>query len=382
MTGHQRTRRDFIKATGAGAVASAFTSFEVGAQEATEAPPIDPEFFIGADELTLRALHGPARRQLSFANFEGSPDAWRRACLAKLTELLGFTPPRPGRARRLRSLEHEGVTIEAWVMQVDEDLSLPAYLLLPKERRDPKRAILAIHGHGQAEPCVGGWDEYHHMFALRLAQDGHLVFCPAHRGFGALNDMAASDENHWLDYWRWERGHQFTLTSEAFLYGETLIGQTIADFRRWEEWLCDHANVEVLDVAGISYGGDLAMTYPIYSPRVRKIYASGTMGSFAAIFARCYNAPEHGIPGILNWMDRSDIAGLCAPRPIHLHYGELDVPGPKNGSASYNETVEPALLELRRIYAAFGGDGKVTMHVTPQRWHEIDNDDLRAYLAD
>ena len=64
---------------------------------------------------------------------------------------------------------------------------------------------------------------------------------------------------------------------------------------------------------------------------------------------------------MLQWFDRSDIAGLNAPRPTLLHFGELDVPGPGNHSASYNETVTPSVEELRAIYRALGAP-------EPSRW--------------
>jgi dienelactone hydrolase len=240
---------------------------------------------------------------------------------------------------------------------------------------------MAIHGHGAAEPCVGLADDYHHMFALRSAQAGHLVLCPELRGFSALRDMAATDSDHWLDYWTSERGRQFTLVSDAFLYGRTIIGQTIEDILRWEDWLARARGVAAFDAVGISYGGDLAIMYPPFSRRVRSIYTSGSMGSFAPIFARCYNAPAHCIPSVLQWMDRSDIAGLSAPAPIRLHYGERDTPGPTNGSASYNETVQPAFEELRAIYRAFGAEDRVSMRVTPGGRHEMENDDWLAFLA-
>jgi len=266
-------------------------------------------------------------------------------------------------------------------MRVDEQLSIPAYLLSSKPVTKAQKVVMAIHGHGEAESCVGVRDDYHHAFALRLAQAGHVVLCPALRGFGALGDMAFGDERYCLDYWKSRRGRQFTLISDAFLYGQTVIGQTIADLLRWEMWLNKTYGVQTVDVAGISYGGDLAATYPVFSDRVGNIYASGTLGSFAGIFSRCYNAPAHGIPGVLNWMDRSDIAGLNAPRPIRLHYGERDTPGPHNNSASYNETVEPALAELRAIYKAFGATSAVSLYVTPGAWHEMDNEDLQQFLA-
>jgi hypothetical protein len=155
----------------------------------------------------------------------------------------------------------------------------------------------------------------------------------------------------------------------------------VEDLLRWEHWLCEARKFKAVDVAGISYGGDLALLYPVFSSRVRRIFASGTLGSFAPVFGRCYNAPAHCIPGILEWMDRSDIAGLNAPRPVALHYGERDVPGPKNNSASYNETVEPSLRELREIYSALGGEGAVRLVVTPGTAHEMDLRALREFLA-
>jgi hypothetical protein len=161
-----------------------------------------------------------------------------------------------------------------------------------------------------------------------------------------------------------------------------MVGQTVEDLVRWEDWLAQMKDIKVFDTAGISYGGDLVITYPAFSKRINKIYTSGSMGSFAPVFARCYNAPAHCVPGVLQWMDRSDIAGLSAPRPIRLHYGERDTPGPHNASASYNETVEPALAELRAIYKAFGAEDQVSLRVTPDRGHEFENEDLLAFLAD
>jgi len=160
-----------------------------------------------------------------------------------------------------------------------------------------------------------------------------------------------------------------------------MIGQTIEDLLCWESWLVQTKKIDTLDVAGLSYGGDLAFCYPIFSKRVRKIFASGTLGSFSAIYTRCYNAPAHCIPGVLNWMDCSDMAGLNAPRPITLHYGELDKPGDSNYSASYNETVEKSIDELREIYRAFGAENAVSLEVTPARGHEMNNKLLKDFLT-
>jgi hypothetical protein len=340
---------------------------------------LDPGFPVKPTELTLRFHRGGGERRLSFAGFKRSPAEWRTACHEKLAELLGFHPPGPRPARRLRATDHEGVTLEAWVMEIDPTLTIPAYLLRP--RTITRSTVMAIQGHGRPESAVGLQDDYHHKFALELARDGHLVLCPTLRGFSSLGDMAHGDKDHTLDYWVSTRGRQFSLVTDAFLHGRTLIGETVEDLLRWEAWLAEIQGVTSIDVAGISYGGDLAFTYPVFSRRVDRIYSSGSLGSFSGVFSRCYNAPAHGIPGVLKWMDRSDIAGLNAPRAQRFHYGALDTPGPDNNSASYNETVHPSLGELRSIYDAFGADGKVTLKVTTGSHHEMDVSDLNAFLA-
>ena len=327
------------------------------------------QFLITKDELTLQYSHIPGERKLSFKNAGLPPEEWKEQARNKLAEILNITFPAPGKVTELRRMVFHGVTLHALVMEIDSSLSIPAYLLEPQTIS--KSAVMAIHGHGSVEPAIGFRDDYHHMFALELAKDGHLVLAPELRGFSTLNDLAWQKPINRLDYWI-GRYSQFTLVTDGFLYGSTLIGETVDDLLRWEDWLAAEYDVRTLNVTGISYGGDLAITYPAFSNRTEKIFASGTLGSFDLIFQRCYNAPAHCVPGILEWMDRSDIAGLCAPSPIIIHYGELDVPSETNASASYNESVPRSMDELREIYDAFGAGDAVKLLVTKDSHHEMD----------
>jgi cephalosporin-C deacetylase-like acetyl esterase len=344
-----------------------------------DVPVLDESFLITRAELQLTFSRPLAERKLSFRNFSGTPEEWKKQTREKLVELLKITEPASCPVKELRKIEFQGVTIHALVMTISDYLTIPGYLLVPPADVERKSAVMAIHGHGSVEPAIGLRDDYHHFFALELAKDGHLVMCPELRGFSTLRDLAFGEEINRLDYWIGGYS-QFTLVTDGFLYGNTLIGETVEDLLRWENWFSETYGVQELDVAGISYGGDLCLVYPAFSRRIRRIFASGTLGSFDVIFKRCYNAPAHCIPRILEWMDRSDIAGLSAPSPIAIHFGGLDVPGPDNASASYNETVPQSMEELREIYKTFGAEDAVCLIVTKDKHHEFDIPELLKFF--
>jgi dienelactone hydrolase len=377
-------RRSFFKCVTVGSAVLANQMHGFGQGQAT----LDDSFFIQPSELTLKFSHAPGERKLSFENFSGTPSQWKSQCREKLAELLGLPEATYQKVERKRELVSEGIRIEALIMQIDSQLSIPGYLLVPSEVTDSAHAVMAIHGHGRIEPCLGLCDDPHHSFALELARAGYIVLCPEIRGFGPLVDLAAGTGGMEtggarLDYWVNDRLRNYTLQMDGLLRGQTMIGQTVADLLRWEAWLVRARGIRSLDVAGLSYGGDLALAYPAFSERVNRIFASGTFGSFSAIYTRCYIAPAHCIPGIFNWMDRSDIAGLNAPRPIALHFGELDIPNRKshNYSASYNETVKPAFAELQSIYRAFSAGDAVSLLVSQGRDHEMGISLLLDFLA-
>lgn len=194
------------------------------------------------------------------------------------------------------------------------------------------------------------------------------MLCPELRGFGALIDLDQGRPGCRLHYWPHDKQRQFTLATDSFLKRKPMIGTTVEDLLRWEHWLDRNLQVEKIHVVGISYGGDLALLYPAFSSRVERIFASGTLG--------------YCIPGILEWMDRSDIAGLSAPSPLTLQYGELDVPGPNNASAVYNATVATSVEELRAICARMNAADRVRLVVSKGMRHEMDVDALLTFLGE
>jgi dienelactone hydrolase len=378
-------RRKFVElgAVAAAGAAIAPRGTAPNADDSAQAPGFPgPDFLIKPSELTLKFSYPAGARRLSFVNNSRmDSEIWRERCKFKLIQLLNFEQPKSCPVRELRRTEREGIVFKALIMQVSDNLSIPAYLLVPARDSHPGVAVMAIQGHGEVEPLIGVRDEAHHQFALNLARAGYLTLAPALRGFGVLSDLARGRDGYRLDYWPQQKYRQFTLATDSFLKAKPLIGTTVEDLLRWEEWLAREMGIKTLHSAGLSYGGDLALLYPVFSARVSRIFASGTFGSFAPIFERCYNAPAHCIPGVLEWMDRSDIAGLNAPRPIALHYGELDAPSPTNASAAYNETVPAAVAELKAIYAQSNAEAQVKLLVTKGKGHEMDIATMLEFLA-
>jgi len=339
---------------------------------------VESSFLIESAELKLRFRHAEGRRELSYKNVGGEFEPWREKCKAKLAELLAVeSPPHaPGRVTELRQATHEGVVVKALVMEVGGDLTVPAYLLEPATASRRATAVMAIHGHsvGKAEGPLGLARDGYNAFALELAKAGFVVLLPIHRGFGVLRDISAGRRGYRLDY---EQSMHFSYVMDAFVRGRTVVGENVDDLLRWENWLTEAMSVQSVFAAGLSYGGDLALAYPVFSERVERIFASGSSGSFALHFCRCYNGPAHCVPGICDWMERSDVAGLNAPRPLAIHYGEMDTPclnepGGDNYAAAYNEGVPSLIAEAEEIYAAAGAEGNVRLIVTPGAGHALD----------
>jgi dienelactone hydrolase len=335
-------------------------------------------FLIQRSELKLTFHHSTSERVLSYQNYKGDFENWKKETRQKFAELTGYQAPAERKVTALRKIVYEGIIFHALIMEVSENLTIPAYLLEPEN--NIKGAVMAIHGHGRVEPMIGLSDNYHHQFAFALAKEGYMVLAPELRGFSTLADLSWQEEIDRLDY-AVRDTRNFTLVTDGFLHGESLIGKTIEDLVAWENWLFNNYDFDEIDVAGISYGGDLALYYPVFSQRIRRIFSSGSLGSFDLIFSRCYNAPAHCIPNILKWMDRSDVAGLNIPRPIMLHYGELDTPSSEPiHSASYNESVKASIEELKNIYNQMQSQDQISLYVTPGKGHEMDVEVLLNFL--
>ena len=98
---------------------------------------------------------------------------------------------------------------------------------------------------------------------------------------------------------------------------------------------------------GISGGGTVTTFTTALDPRIRAAMVSGYLNTFRDSVMSVSHCIDNYVPGILNWCEMYDVAGLIAPRPLFVESGERDNIFPIAASRASFERVQ-------KIYEAFG----------------------------
>src|SRR5437868_15339506 len=75
---------------------------------------------------------------------------------------------------------------------------------------------------------------------------------------------------------------------------------------------------------GISGGGTCTTFAAALEPRIRAAMVSGYLNTFRDSIMSLSHCIDNYIPGILNWAEMYDIAGLIAPKPLFAESGDQD----------------------------------------------------------
>ena len=93
-------------------------------------------------------------------------------------------------------------------------------------------------------------------------------------------------------------------------------------------------------------------------PRIRVALVSGYLNTFRDSIGSLAHCSDNYVPGILNWAEMHDLAGLIAPRPLFVESGEKDNIFPIQASIeSFNE--------VQKIYSVFGARDLAEQEVFP-----------------
>jgi dienelactone hydrolase len=304
--------------------------------------------------------HDEAPRRMRFA--ASTPLAvkgWQRKLRTKITELLGGFPANaePLAARVLETKDLGGFTREKIVFTSRPGMEVVSYLLKPKGKQGPLPVVLCIPGHGRGADDIVGIAEngtertdkagYQHDFAIQVVEAGMAALAIEPIAFGARRDPRTKSKGAGTSACQPAAG-------AALLLGETMIGWRVYDTMRAIDYVETRKDLDSKRVGcmGISGGGTVTLFASALDMRIQAAMVSGYLNTFRDSILAISHCMDNYVPGILNWAEMSDVAGLIAPRPFFAESGERDSIFP---IAAANQ----AFAEVKKVYAVLGAEEKM-----------------------
>ncbi len=144
----------------------------------------------------------------------------------------------------------------------------------------------------------------------------------------------------------------------ALLRGETMISWRVWDVMRSIDWIGTRPELAADRVGclGISSGGTCTLFSAALDLRIKAAFVSGYLNPFRDSIMSISHCIDNYVPGILNWAENYDIAGLIAPRPLFSERGDQD---PIFPVAATRESYARA----KRVYEVFGAGAHIQQEV-------------------
>ncbi|WP_373232958.1 dienelactone hydrolase family protein [Cohnella sp.] len=280
----------------------------------------------------------------------------RQSLLRELSKTLGRFSDNSGRPLQARQLEHVEISTMVWERieyTVDEGLTVPAYVVSPKEPTVRKRpAIVALHGHGwgsremvgllpSGKPNVN--DDHipsgHGTIIHQLAERGFVVVVPEIVGFG---DRRLTQDNGGDDP---KANSCFPLAAALLLAGKTLAGLRVYEASRAVDYVLQRGDTDSqrIGVIGFSGGGMIASLVAATDDRIGAAAIYGYASTYRGSILARRHCLDNYLPGILQHAEMPDLLGLIAPRPLFIESGLEDPLFPA-------EQVREAIREIKAIY--------------------------------
>jgi hypothetical protein len=235
------------------------------------------------------------------------------------------------------------------------------YLLTPKQAAKPMPAIICVPGHGRGADDIVGIDEhgrdrsnkagYQHDFAIQVVEHGAAAIAVEPMAFGCRRDPLTRKKGLGATACQPSAG-------SALLFGETMIGWRVYDVMRTRDWIETRPELNSRQVGcmGISGGGTCTLFSAALDTRIRTAFVSGYLNIFRDCIMSLSHCMDNYVPGILNWAEMYDVAGLIAPRPLFSEGGDKD---PIFPVAATRESY----ARVQKIYAVFGAPGAVQQEI-------------------
>ena len=295
--------------------------------------------------------------------------SWHRVALEKLKEIVGEFPNRvPLNSEVLSTEECDGLIREKIVFDSEEFMSVPCYVLRPKDMTMDKSnaAILCSHGHGfnaqfGKEPVAGfatspkmkeELDFYNYNYAEQMAKRGYLTIAPDLRGFGERGDTEA-----------------FPIKDSCnsnYVQG-SILGLFTLTLNIWDMMCCidyletrPEVDNERIGMMGLSGGGTMTTFTSALDSRIKAADIMGYINSFGVFGIERGNfCGMQILPNIYKYFDTDEIAGLIAPRPLLIEMNE-------NDQCFYFKDLMKGFEGVEEIYKAAGRENDLWRDTKPR----------------
>jgi len=251
---------------------------------------------------------------------------WAIQWRAKLIELLGGFPVQraPLDPEIVETVEFDDYVRERVIFNSRANMSIPAYLLMPKERNGKIPGIVCLPGHGPGKNTIVGYTDdgmprgdiggYQNDFAIQAARRGYAALAIEQAAFGERNGQQPKQDGCHVP------------TVNALMLGLTMIGIRVWDARRALDYLVSRREVDAdrIGVMGISGGGTTTLFSAAVEPRFRAAFVSGFLCTFRDSIMAMPHCVDNFVPGIVRWGEMYDVAALIAPRPLFAESGTND----------------------------------------------------------
>ncbi|HEY5521748.1 MAG TPA: alpha/beta hydrolase family protein [Desulfuromonadaceae bacterium] len=302
---------------------------------------------------------------------------WQGETKDRLRRLLGRFPEglQPAEYRAEGSEEELPFgTRSKLIIQSEEFLDTPAYVLQPKTADARTPVILCLHGHGSGSADIAGVLQeasYQKSFAASLCRLGFIAVAPELAGFGALRleeDILgkAADESSC---------HR--LSMGLISCGRTMAGVRVHQCMRVLDVVQQHFPGHPIGVMGISGGGMIAVQLSVLDERISAVVISGYACTFRDSILAMYHCVDNYLPGMLEWFELEDLLSAIAPRPMLWETGSRDPIFPQGA-------VFQAGISVQRCYEKLGVPNHFRIHAFDGE-HEISGvesyDFLKTHLS-
>ena len=314
--------------------------------------------------LYTRKLYESAPLRLTFqAQTRRQAEGWQKRLRPKIAELLGGFPTQRAalQPQTLDVRDFPGYRREKFVFQSRPGLLVLGYLLTPRGAPPPYPAMICIPGHGRGVDDIVGIDAqgrdrtnkegYQHDFAIQVVEHGMAAVAIEPLAFGCRRDPLTI-----------KKGADATAcqpsAGAALLLGQTMIGWRVYDVMRAIDWVEGRKELDARRVGcmGISGGGTCTTFASALEPRIRVAMISGYLNTFRDSIMSLSHCIDNYVPGILDWAEMYDVAGLIAPRPLFAESGTKDEIFPISASKA-------SFARVKKVYELFDAADNVQQEV-------------------